>query len=183
MIKSVAKSIFVIVFLMSIISCEDSNMEITFGIFNVIDDSTIEMDGEIGSATLDNFNALIADYPNITNINIKEVPGSGDDEINLQVSRKVHDLDIATHLADGGLIASGGVDFFLAGTARTMGVNTQIGVHSWSDGTNEATDFPVGDSNHQPYLDYYVSVGFHKQTLRHFIISPLMQHRLVTFIG
>lgn len=139
---------------------DDIELETNFGIFTVIDDNTVEMSGEIESNTLDDFNDLIRSYPNINRINIDEVPGSGDDDINLEVSLKVHDLNIATHLMDNGLIASGGVDFFLAGTTRTKGNNTMIGVHSWSDGTNEATDFPEGDENHQPYIDYYMAVGF-----------------------
>jgi len=41
-------------------------------------------------------------------------------------------------------------------------------VHSWSDGVNEATDFPVGDVNHLPYIDYYTSVGFSQQEAEDF---------------
>ena len=131
-----------------------------FGIFTAIDDNTIEMDGEIDRSTLNDFNRLIENYPNIKTINMKEVPGSLDDETNLQVALKVHELNISTHLLDNGLIASGGVDFFLAGTTRTKGENTMIGVHSWSDGSNDATAFPVGHEYHQPYINFYKNVGF-----------------------
>lgn len=144
-------------------SCEeDGNSQKTvFGVFTVIDDNTLEMDGEIMSSTLDDFNDLIDLYPDVDRIDIVEVSGSNDDEVNLQVSAIIHDNNIATHLLDDGLIASGGVDFFLAGTTRTVGDNTMIGVHSWIDGNNnEATDFPEGHANHQPYIDYYKSVGF-----------------------
>lgn len=139
---------------------DDSSDKTTFGIFKVINDTTIEMDGEITSATLDDFNELIESYPNVNKINMIEVPGSSDDEVNLEVSRKVHEKNIAIHLVDDGLIASGGVDFFLAGTTRTKGTNTQIGVHSWSDGEQDATDFAEGHANHLPYINYYVSIGF-----------------------
>lgn len=141
---------------------EDAQLETSFGIFKVIDDHTVEMNGDINSSTLDDFNELIASYPNIDLINISEVPGSADDEVNLLVSRKVHQQNIATHLMDNGLIASGGVDFFLAGTTRTKGTTTMIGVHAWSDGTSEATDYPQGDPEHQPYIDYYTSIGFNQ---------------------
>lgn len=132
-----------------------------FGIFKVLEgDNTVEMDGTIGSSTLNDFNALVAAFPNIKTINIKNCGGSSDDEVNLQVSAKVHQLGINTHLMDNGLIASGGVDFFLAGIKRSKGNNTMIGVHSWAGGGQEATDFPVGHANHLPYINYYVSVGF-----------------------
>lgn len=69
---------------------------------------------------------------------------------------------------ENGLIASGGVDFFLAGIQRTKGTNTKIGVHSWSDGNKDATAFPVGHANHLPYINYYVSVGFTQQEAEDF---------------
>lgn len=148
------------VFLYSCGGDDSTTSKSSFGVFQVIDSNTVEMNGEIGSSTLNDFNELIELNPNVNLINIKEVSGSGDDEVNLQVSAKVHQQNIAIHLMDNGLIASGGVDFFLAGTTRTKGSNAMIGVHSWSDGTNEATDFPQGHVNHQPYIDYYKSVGF-----------------------
>lgn len=132
----------------------------TFGIFTVLDADVAEMNGVIGSSALVDYEEMLTTYPDINTINMREVDGSSDDEINLLVSKKVHDDNMAIHLMDNGLIASGGVDFFLAGTNRTMGSNTQIGVHSWSDGTNEATDFPVGHENHLPYIQYYQSIGF-----------------------
>lgn len=161
MIKSIFGFLVLPFLFISVLSCEDidSDSKTEFGIFTVIDQNTVNMDGVITSSTLDDFDELIDFYPEIDLINMIEVPGSDDDEINLEVSAAVHDRDIATHLMDGGLIASGGVDFFLAGTTRTKGNNTMIGVHSWSDGTNEATDFPVGDAVHLPYINYYIYVG------------------------
>ncbi|CAM1342508.1 hypothetical protein [Tenacibaculum amylolyticum] len=155
-----------------LISCsDDSNSPQTpnttrqFGIFKVLDDNTtIEMDGTIGSSALNDFNALVASFPNITKINIKNCDGSSDDTVNLQLSEKVHQKGINIHLMDNGEIASGGVDFFLAGIQRTKGSNTRIGVHAWAAGENTtATDFPVGHANHLPYINYYVSVGFTQQ--------------------
>ncbi|WP_298901142.1 hypothetical protein [uncultured Psychroserpens sp.] len=136
-----------------------------FGIFKVLDnDTTIEMDGTIGSSSLDDFNNLEAEFPNVDRIQIKNCDGSSDDTINLQLSLKVHQKGMNIRLMDNGLIASGGVDFFLAGIQRTKGVNTMIGVHSWSDGSGtEATDFPVGHANHLPYINYYMNIGFSQQ--------------------
>lgn len=146
----------------------------TYGIFTVLNDNkTIEMDGEIGNNSLTNFNKLLNNFPNVDKINIKEVPGSGNDEINLQLSLRVHQKGIQIHLLDNGLIASGGVDFFLAGITRTKGTNTMIGVHSWGGTDNSgnmvtATDFPVGHAHHQPYIDYYKQVGFTQQEAEDF---------------
>lgn len=162
-INTSLKSLLFILPILCFLACENdggSAMKTKFGIFELIDNNTVQMDGEINSLSLANFNELIDSNPNINLINMIEVSGSSDDDVNLQVSQKVHELDIAIHLMDNGLIASGGVDFFLAGITRTKGINTQIGVHAWSDEINEATDFPQGNSVHQPYIEYYESVGF-----------------------
>ena len=145
-------------------ACKKNNINVTetrqAGIFKVLDDATIEMNGVINRRSLHNFNKVIAAFPNIVTINIKECEGSMDDDTNLKLSALVHQKKINIHLMDNGLIASGGVDFFLAGIKRTKGANTYIGVHSWSDGKREATSFPVGDIEHQKYIKYYVGVGF-----------------------
>jgi hypothetical protein len=126
------------------------------------------MDGEINSQSLNNFKALMEAYPEITTINIKNCDGSLDDDINLQLSLLVHQKKMNIHLLDGGLIASGGTDFFLAGIKRTKGNNTKIGVHAWAGDGKEATDFPEGDPEHQKYIDYYIAVGFSPEQAKSF---------------
>lgn len=146
-----------------------SNSGRTFGIFKVLNgDLTVEMDGTISSSSLADFNSLEAAFPNVNKINIKDCDGSSDDQINLQLSTKVHQEGINIHLMDNAEIASGGVDFFLAGVQRTRGTNTKIGVHSWAGDNVTATDFPVGHANHLPYINYYVSVGFTQQQAEDF---------------
>ena len=61
---------------------------------------------------------------------------------------------------DDAIIASGGVDFFVAGIKRSRGSNTRIGVHSWAEPDFTATDFPEGHEHHLPYINYYVAVGY-----------------------
>ncbi len=138
---------------------QDTNRQ--FGIFKVLrDNHTIEMDGDIKSSSLNNFDKLIKTFPDIDKINIVNCGGSLDDETNLKLSHKVHQQGISTHLMGNGEIASGGVDFFLAGVKRTIGKNTKIGVHAWSGDGEEATHFHKGHKNHLPYINYYKSVGF-----------------------
>lgn len=141
-----------------------------FGIFKVLDDNlTIEMNGDITSSVLEEFNKLLNAFPKVNQINIVECGGSSDDEVNLKLSAKVHQKSISIHLMDNGIIASGGVDFFVAGIKRTKGINTKIGVHSWGgDGDEQATDYPIGHANHLPYIDYYKSIGFSQQQAEDF---------------
>jgi hypothetical protein len=123
------------------------------------DGKSIKMKGEVGSSSLDDFNSIIRDHPYVTTVRIIDCDGSVDDETCFLLMKRLHDLGINTHIEDDGWVASGGVDFFLSGIQRTMGSNTKIGVHSWSDGSNEATDYPVGHENHLPYIASYVSIG------------------------
>ncbi|EAY30594.1 hypothetical protein [Microscilla marina] len=140
-----------------------------FGIFKVLDNNTsVEMNGEVNSQSLTNFTSLTTAYPNITIIHIKTCDGSSDDDVNLQLSALVHKKKINTHIVDGGLVASGGTDFFLAGVERSKGSNTKIGVHSWAGNDQEATDFPEGHIEHRKYIEYYVSVGFSQTQAKSF---------------
>ena len=138
------------------------------GIFSTKNDTIAQMDGVINSKSLTNFENLLSLKPNIKQINIVNCDGSEDDETNLKLSKKVHDLKIRTHVIDNGAIASGGVDFFLAGVKRTKGKNTKIGVHSWAGDGQVATDFPVGHKYHLPYIEYYKSVGFSQEDAEKF---------------
>ncbi len=155
-------------------SSDDDNQNFsntfTFDIFTVQPDrETVTMNGEIKSRTLRDFRNMLSGHPNIKLINMGDVPGSSNDEINVQVGRLLNEKQINTHILDNGMIASGGVDFFLAGIQRTRGNNTMIGVHSWSDGQGaEATDFPEDSSEHQRYIQYYQSLGFTEQWSRDF---------------
>lgn len=162
---------FVFLCLITFSACEAELSEETqeFGIFTVLDGGNeVEMNGEIGTNALSDFQDLLSDHPDVDLITIKECGGSTDDEYNLLLSKLVHDQGIDIHLASDGLIASGGVDFFVAGYKRTIGSNTMIGVHSWSDGKNEAVDFPKGHENHIPYINYYKSIGFSQSEAEEF---------------
>lgn len=132
-----------------------------YGIFSSLDTTTALMDGVIGSNTPQHWENFIQAFPSTTMLIMKECPGSDDDTANLQVARSLRAKGLHIHLPADAEIASGAVDFFLAGTKRTRDAGSKLGVHSWSDGGNkEATDFPVGHANHQPYIQYYEEMGF-----------------------
>lgn len=132
-----------------------------YGIFSAQDADIAIMDGVIDSNTPIHWENFIAANPNTAKLIMKDCPGSDDDEANLEAARKIRQQGLTIHLPADAIIASGAVDLFLAGTTRTRAAGSKIGVHSWADGrNNEATDFPVGDDNHQPYIDYYIEMGF-----------------------
>ena len=134
-----------------------------YGIFHVTNDSTAVVEGTIRSRSLDDFQKMMTEYPGISRLEMSNVPGSVDDDTNLQLGQEVYNRGFNTHLIDNGEIASGGVDLFLAGHRRTSGTNPQIGVHSWSSGSTSAADLPQEDPQHQPYIDYYQAIGMSAQ--------------------
>lgn len=172
--KSIAIILLIFFICTSCQSDDDTNQDFssvfTFDIFTVQpDEQTVVMNGEIKSRTLQDFTNMLQGHPSIQRIHISNVPGSSDDEINLQVGLMIHQNNINTHVLDNGIIASGGVDFFLAGIQRTLGENTMVGVHSWADGNgNQATDFPMDSSEHLRYIQYYEGLGYDSEWSRSF---------------
>ncbi len=136
--------------------------------FSILNETTLVLNGVINSNTDSAFDEALRQNPNTELIIFRDAPGSDDDETNLQVGRKLYQLGLKTHVDDNGTIASGAVDLYLAGSERTLGSNARVGVHSWSDGTNDATDFPRNSSEHQPYISYYKSIGFSDQLAEDF---------------
>ena len=123
------------------------------------DSNTVIMEGVINSNTLDDIKNLFDQNPQITTLIMQNVPGSSDDEINLLASREIRQRGIVTHIPTDGMVASGGTDMFLAGIKRTIDAGARLGVHSWSTGDQEATDFPRSHSVHSSYLNYYMEMG------------------------
>lgn len=164
------KQVLLLLFISSILfSCQKESTEPTTtgntdreqGIFKVLaGDSIMEMNGDIVTKTLVHFNDITAAFPNVKRINMIECPGSDDDDTNVQIGKKVYQKGMHTHINDNGYVASGAVDFFLAGTKRTQGTNTNIGVHSWADGNGtEGKDLPMNHPDHDLFLNYYTAIG------------------------
>ncbi|MCT4607782.1 MAG: alpha/beta hydrolase [Pelagimonas sp.] len=102
-------------------------------------------------------------HPEIKKIIMQYVPGSADDEANLEASRLLRESGISMVVPEGGLVASGGTDMFLAGVQRDVGSGACIGVHSWGAGSFinpiAGRDVPKDDPQHQLYLSYYDEIG------------------------
>ncbi|MEM7335610.1 MAG: alpha/beta hydrolase [Chloroflexota bacterium] len=118
------------------------------------------MTGVIDGSTPDEVLDLIANYPNIKMIVMEDVPGSANDEANLEAARLIREHGFHTHVPADGEIASGGVDFFLAGVERTAVSGAKLGVHSWAAGDGVTGDeLPRSDPEHLLYLNYYEEMG------------------------
>ena len=173
MIKKISLGLFLFCFVMQLSSCKKGYMD-RFGPFYVLNDTTVVVNGDMGSRVDNQFEKLMNKYPNIKLLIMEECPGSRNDEELFKAAAMVKENLINTHLPPYAVIESGAVDLFLAGTIRTMEEGAKIGVHAWSDGSTSATEFPVGHEEHQIYIDYYVSVGYAQEdaeALYYFIIN------------
>ena len=121
-------------------------------------DGVLFMFGEISGAALDAFEDAVEDHPATTTLVPCIVPGSSDDNAMIEMSYLVRDMGLRTHLTSRSQVASGGTDLFLAGEMRTMVSGADIGVHSWSDGENDAADFPRTSPEHDLNRDYIVDM-------------------------
>lgn len=127
-----------------------------------VKDTDAVLTGAINAQAITAYTAMRADHPEVKRLVLKDVPGSIDDEANLELSRKIRKDGLATHVPANGEIASGGTDLFCAGTTRTAEAGARVGVHSWSGGDDLQGDKLVDDKEnpaHKIYLDYYKEMG------------------------
>ena len=111
--------------------------------------------------------------------------GSEDDEAVLNLGRYIRKVGLDTHLIEGGVIASGGVSLFLAGTKRSIGKDALVGVHSWQHCSNRnlpcrtATEFTHSVSAHDLHKNYIVDM----LSVDRFTGFQLIPPHMTRFIG
>ncbi|MEO1526402.1 MAG: SUMF1/EgtB/PvdO family nonheme iron enzyme [Planctomycetota bacterium] len=119
---------------------------------------TAYMSGVINSETPVAVLRLIFEHPKVRTIEMEQVPGSVDDSANLRAARYVRECGFTTVLRSDAMVASGGTDFFLAGTKRVVEKGAKVGIHSWG-GPVQGSDIPKDHPQHQLYLKYYKEMG------------------------
>lgn len=119
-----------------------------------VDGSEARLSGALGSLTFAQIERLQAERPEVQTLVLTEVPGSINDEVNVETGRLVRNGGWSTHLVADGEIASGAVDLFCAGVERTMDDGGRIGVHSWSNGVSEGADLPEDSPDHDFFIEY-----------------------------
>lgn len=129
-----------------------------------IEGNIAHMYGVIDHTTPEVVEDLVANHPDVRTIVMMDVPGSADDPANLRAARMVRDHGLNTVVPSNGVIASGGVDFFLAGVEHTAEGCAKLGVHDWEDEdqndiTVRGAEVPRGHEMHTKFLEYYHYVG------------------------
>ena len=138
-----------------------------------VEGNTLVIDGIINSKSYDQMVEVFDAYPNIDTLRFMDVPGSLDDEINLQIGRWLAPKSLTSIVGEGGHITSGGPDLFLVGDIRIVEEGAQVGVHSWFDGMKDGSEYAKDDPVHQPYIAYYIEVGLTPQQAEDFYFFTL----------
>ncbi len=118
--------------------------------------------GTLVPSSKEHIQAARQNNQNIKILVMLNVPGSDDDNDYLEAAWGLHQDGFMTIIPSDGLIASGGTDFFLAGTFRIVQPGACIGVHSWEDDgppPYTATQLPRDHEEHGDFLEYFQAIG------------------------
>lgn len=112
----------------------------------------------LNSKTFGQMQKTIAANPQVDTLVFTAMPGSIDDDVTFEMGRWLRTKNLNTHLTAQSVIASGAVDLFLSGVNRTMENGARLGVHSWSDGSKDAAEYPKDSQEHVLNRDYIVDM-------------------------
>ncbi len=134
-----------------------------YATFEVVGD-TAYMSGELGAPTPRAVKKLFRQHPDLATIVMNNVPGSEDDDKNIKASLRVFEQQLTTYVPADGVIASGGVDFFLAGKNRIVEEGACVGVHAWQDDNDRraSSELPRDHQGHKVFLDYFRAIGMNE---------------------
>lgn len=140
-----------------------------------VQNNTLYMNNLINSKTPNQIKNIFKLNPQIDTIIMQNVPGSVDDEANLEIATWLSKKNLTTILTKNSQIASGGTDFFLLGKTRIIYNGAEIGVHSWGSepGEKKATEYEKTSDVHKPYLEYYKKIGWDKKQSEKFYFFTL----------
>ncbi|MEO0484848.1 MAG: alpha/beta hydrolase [Pseudomonadota bacterium] len=125
-----------------------------------VEGETAFLNGVIDGRSLGTLQRALKRNPGVEVLYFEDMPGSADDEANLEMARWVRAQGLTTELGANSIIESGAVDLFLAGVDRHGACGAQVGVHSWADSSGyTAAELARNHPDHAPYLSYYAAMG------------------------
>ena len=135
---------------------------------------------------------FVRENPEVKTLILQSMPGTQDMNTNRRVVLDLRAAGLATHVPADGRIASGAVDWFIAGNPRTIDCGAMIGVHSWGTKTGERGDqtFYDGQLRTQRYFLSKMSVDpdFYEFTrgaagpneIHWLSVEEMLRYRLIT---
>lgn len=144
-----------------------------FGPFIVLDSRRAVLSGVTDTSSPRHFANLLAAFPTISVLEMRDCPGTLDDVANLRLGRMIRANGITTFVPAHGSVRSGAVDLFIAGHARLASRSADFGVHAWQDQQGLGPrDFPMSAPSNKMYVDYYRQMGMqHPQAVRFYNLT------------
>lgn len=140
-----------------------------FGPFHVIDANRAALMDVTDARSPAAFAAMLAAYPQISELEMIDCPGTLDDVENLKLGRMIRAKGVATHVPSGGSVRSGAVELFLAGTRRIADPGAEFAVHAWEDENGrQPDDFAKDAPVNLAYIAYYREMGMSPTEARAF---------------
>ncbi len=93
--------IIILISILSFSNCKKGYQD-RFGSFYILNDTTIIMNGDMGSRVDNQFDKLINSYPNIKLMILEDCPGSRNDQEMFKAAIQLHNRSINTHLSING---------------------------------------------------------------------------------
>ena len=93
---------------------------------------------------------FVRENPDVNTLILQAMPGTQDMDTNRRVVMDLRAAGLATHVPADGRIASGAVDWFIAGNPRTIECGAMIGVHSWGSKRASAAIRPFMTDSCEP---------------------------------
>lgn len=126
-----------------------------------VDENEAILNGVLGYQSWNEILELNNNFPEVNTLVLVDMPGSSADEINLKIGYLIREAGYTTKALPSSNIASGGVDFFIAGKKRIIPKEWESDengffVHSWCCTASgvEPADLPRNAQVHQKYIDY-----------------------------
>lgn len=102
---------------------------------------------------------FVRENPQVKTLILQSMPGTEDVVTNTRLVRDIREAGLSTHVPANGRIASGAVDWFIAGKTRTIDCGAMIGVHSWGSPLGARGDQTLFDPQRLMQRDFLKDMG------------------------
>ena len=127
-------------FIMGVITFMDVTKPVEHNFRFDVQGQTAHVYGTTDSRSHNLIKDFVRENPDVKTLILQAMPGTQDMDTNRRVVMDLRAAGLATHVPANGRIASGAVDWFIAGNPRTIDCGAMIGVHSWGSKTGERGD-------------------------------------------
>jgi hypothetical protein len=138
--KSAHLIVFAVMFILGVMAFRDLTKPIEHDLRFDVRGNSAYVFGTTDSNSHNLVKNFVRENPQVDTLILQGMPGTVDMNTNRRVVMDIRAAGLATHVPADGRIASGAVDWFIAGRPRTIDCGAMIGVHSWGSPTGERAD-------------------------------------------